>query len=368
MNFRQQPFENKRKTMDEIKISVIMPVYKVEKYVAKAIESILAQTLKEFEFIIVDDGTPDNSGAICDEYAKKDSRIKVIHKENGGAPSARNTAMDIARGKYFFFLDSDDWAEENMLERMYELAEKDQAQLLVCGFYIDTYYGKNKDKYISENVFVDNAVYTSARDFRENSYRYYDRNLLYTPWNKLYLAKYLNDNNLRFPNVFWDDFPFNITVVRNVERVVVSTESFYHFLRAREESESSKFNPTLYEKREEEHQWLIDLYKEWQVDSPEVKEMLSRRYVERVVECVTNVTSSNSTLQHKQRIEQIKKIINNPRVKECLAIAKPRSSYMKLMLLPIRWRATGLVWLESTVITTVKEKNTELFAKLKAGR
>ena len=115
----------------EIKVSIIMPVYKVEDYVGKAIESIQAQTLKEFEFLIVDDGTPDRSGEICDAYAKKDSRIHVIHKENGGAPSARNMAIDIAKGKYMYFMDSDDWAEPTMLEDMYNLAERDRAQLVV---------------------------------------------------------------------------------------------------------------------------------------------------------------------------------------------------------------------------------------------
>ena len=84
--------------MSDIKVSIIMPVYKVEEYVGKAIESIQAQTLTEWEFIIVDDGTPDKSGEICDAYAEKDNRIKVIHKENGGAPSARNVAIDIAKG------------------------------------------------------------------------------------------------------------------------------------------------------------------------------------------------------------------------------------------------------------------------------
>ena len=123
----------------EIKVSIIMPVYKVEDYVGKAIESIQAQTLKEFEFLIVDDGTPDRSGEICDAYAKKDSRIHVIHKENGGAPSARNMAIDIAKGKYMYFMDSDDWAEPTMLEDMYNLAERDRAQLVVAGFFIDTY-------------------------------------------------------------------------------------------------------------------------------------------------------------------------------------------------------------------------------------
>ena len=82
--------------MEDIKVSVIMPVYKVEEYVGKAIESIQAQTLRNFEFLIVDDGTPDNSGKICDEYAAKDSRLHVIHKENGGAPSARNVAIDLS--------------------------------------------------------------------------------------------------------------------------------------------------------------------------------------------------------------------------------------------------------------------------------
>ena len=125
-----------------IKVSIIMPVYKVEEYVGKAIESIQAQTLKEWEFLIVDDGTPDKSGEICDAYAEKDDRIHVIHKENGGAPSARNMAIEMAKGEYFYFLDSDDWAEPTMLEDMYNLAKRDNAQLVVAGFYIDTYCGR----------------------------------------------------------------------------------------------------------------------------------------------------------------------------------------------------------------------------------
>ena len=125
---------------EEIKISVIMPVYNVEKFVGKAIESIQNQTLKEIEFLIVDDGTPDRSGEICDAYAQNDSRIRVFHKENGGAPSARNLAIEAAKGKYMYFMDSDDWAEPTMLEDMYRLAEEHQAQLVVAGFFIETYY------------------------------------------------------------------------------------------------------------------------------------------------------------------------------------------------------------------------------------
>lgn len=352
--------------MSDIKISVIMPVYNVEDYIAKCIESVLAQTLKEFEFLIVDDGSKDRSGAICDEYAAKDSRIKVIHKENGGAPSARNTAIEIAQGRYMYFMDADDWAEENMLQSLYDMAEKNSAQLVVSGFYIDTYY--DGDKYVSEKIFVDDQVYENSQDFRENAYKYFDRNLLYTPWNKLFLSEYLNENGLRFPQTFWDDFPFNISVVKNVERVVVSTECFYHFIRARADSETASYRADMYEKREDEHGWMLDLYDQWNVHNEASVEMINRRYIERVVGCLANVTSSKCTLSHKERLAQIDRILHNPRVDEALKKAKPRSAYMKIMLIPIRWKSKRLVWLESTVITTVMEKNTKLFAKLKAGR
>ncbi len=202
------------KSGDNIKVSIIMPVYKVEEYVGKAIESIQAQTLKEWEFLIVDDGTPDKSGEICDDYAEKDDRIHVIHKENGGAPSARNMAIEMAKGEYFYFLDSDDWAEPTMLEDMYNLAKRDNAQLVVAGFYIDTYCGK--DGYMTDDYYVEDAVYPNKESFRRNAYKLFDKNLLYTPWNKLFEAKYVMENNLRFPTTFWDDFPFNVSVVRHI--------------------------------------------------------------------------------------------------------------------------------------------------------
>ena len=107
---------------------------------ARAIESMQAQTLSDFEFLIVDDGTPDRSGQICDEYAAKDERIRVFHTANGGAPAARNLAMDKASGKYYYFMDSDDWTEPTMLEDMVAIAERDDAQLVVAGYYTDIYY------------------------------------------------------------------------------------------------------------------------------------------------------------------------------------------------------------------------------------
>lgn len=352
--------------MNDVKISIIMPVYKVEEYVGKAIESILAQTFTDWEFLIVDDGTPDKSGEICDEYAKKDSRITVFHTENGGAPAARNYAIERAKGKYFYFMDSDDWAEPEMLSDMYALAERDNAQLVVAGFFIDTYYTDNE--YRTDNLLVESAVYKNAEEFRQNAHKLFDKNLLYTPWNKLYRTDYIMENNIRYSKTLWDDFPFNLDVIRSIERVTVTDKQYYHFIRKRAESETAAYRPNMYEKREEEHGWMEDLYKKWGIDSAEAKEFVARRYIERFIGCVENLTNPKCTLKTKEKRAEVKKMLKSPRVKWALKTAKPRSTYMKIMLIPIKMNNVTLTLLEGNAISFVKCHSTKLFAKLKAGR
>ena len=348
------------------KVSVIMPVYGVEKFVGKAIESIQNQTLTDFEFLIVDDGTKDQSGVICDCYAAKDPRLTVIHKENGGAPSARNAAMEIATGDYYYFMDSDDWAEPTMLADMVALAEKTAAQLVVTGYYIDTYY--TDTDHITNEQSVPAVTYTTRRAFREQAYQLFDQNLLYTPWNKLYDGAYIRDNHLRFSDTFWDDFPFNLSVIRDVERVAVSDQKYYHFMRARAESETAKYRPDMYEKREEEHRWMVELYHYWNVDNEPSREFVARRYIERVIGCIENVTNPTCTLSRKEKMKEIGRIICSDTVKEQLPLMQARSLYMKVMLIPIRLKSAFLTYVEGVFISFIRRKSTKTFAKLKAGR
>lgn len=123
------------------KISIIVPVYNVEKYIRRCLDSLAVQTFTDWECICVDDGTPDNSGAICDEYAQKDGRFVVIHKENGGVSSARNVGLDVAKGEYVTFCDSDDWVEKNWLSEQYNDITNGNFDVCICGFY-----GKGKVK------------------------------------------------------------------------------------------------------------------------------------------------------------------------------------------------------------------------------
>ena len=115
-------------------VSIIVPVYQVEKYIAQCIESVLNQTLSDFELILIDDGSKDNSGVICDSYAKKDNRIVVMHTDNNGAATARNIGLECASGKYIAFLDGDDYLAENMLARLHGEIEGSEYDVVVSDF------------------------------------------------------------------------------------------------------------------------------------------------------------------------------------------------------------------------------------------
>ena len=130
-------------------VSIIIPIYNVEPYLRCCLNSILAQTFQSWEAVLVDDGSKDNCGKICDEYAAMDSRFRVIHKENGGLTSARNAGLAMAFGEWVMPLDGDDWIEPDMLEKMYAVAEKSQADIVYCDFYLS--YEKN-ERYMFFNI------------------------------------------------------------------------------------------------------------------------------------------------------------------------------------------------------------------------
>ena len=139
------------------KISIIVPVYNVEKYLEKCVRSILAQTFTDFELILVDDGSPDSSGAMCDQFAEQDQRVKVIHKENGGLSDARNAGIEIATGEYLGFVDSDDYIADDMYELLYTNIVKEDADLSICGIY-DVYEERANCKSLIQELFQRRSI------------------------------------------------------------------------------------------------------------------------------------------------------------------------------------------------------------------
>lgn len=135
------------------KLSVIVPVYNAELTIRKCVDSLLAQTISDFEVVLVDDGSPDRCGSICDEYAQQDPRVKVIHQQNGGVSVARQTGIDNAIGEYTIHVDSDDWVEPTELEELYKKAKEDDADMVICDFYEnDDIYHKQEPSSLDSKV------------------------------------------------------------------------------------------------------------------------------------------------------------------------------------------------------------------------
>lgn len=349
-------------------VSVIMPAYNVEQYVQRAIESVQRQTMTDFELLVVDDGSTDRTGDIIRGLTRHDQRIVDFHPQNGGAPAARNLALDHAHGKYVMFMDADDWAEPHMLEDMVALAERNHLEMTVSGFYIDTYYG-NEGKHTSEVKNCPSRVYTTQQEFRAAAWKLFDANQLYPPWNKIFLRERIERIGLRFRPTFMDDFPFVLDFIRDVERVGVTEQPYYHFIRQRSESETSRWRPNLYEKREEEHTWMLDLYHHWGLDGDPVSmEVVQRRYIERLVGCIENVCDPKCTWSRDEKLQAIEKMITTDRAQLAVGLAQPRTKMMRMLLGPIKAKNAKMAYREGSLIAYVKSHNTKLFATLKARR
>jgi len=206
-------------------ISIIVPVYKVEQYLHRCIDSILAQTYSDFELILVDDGSPDNSGKICDEYMKKDIRVKVIHKINNGVSSARNAAIDICEGEYISFVDSDDFIDTDMLENMYNCAVSNSVDIVMSNFLMN---GKIIIAQIPLNKIIE------KNEIREKilpSFSEINTICIYEFKNKLFRKEFIINENIRFNEnlSYQEDLLFMINIYANANSMYYIEKSFYHY-------------------------------------------------------------------------------------------------------------------------------------------
>ncbi len=216
-------------------ISVIVPVYKVEPYLHRCIDSILAQTYTDFELILIDDGSPDNCGAICDEYAQRDKRIRVIHQENGGLSAARNAGIDIARGEYLSFVDSDDMIAETYLERLFEVLTEEHADISVCGMMTFT-DGEEPKPDVGRRHPTETMT---GRDACMSMYKM-DGKIWVTACAKLYSAMLFND--IRFPaGLIHEDQARIPQAIYMADRVALIKDRLYIY-RKRNGSITSRFS------------------------------------------------------------------------------------------------------------------------------
>lgn len=216
--------------LDNTLVSIIIPVYKVEQYLKRCVDSILNQTYPTLEIILVDDGSPDNCPAICDEYAKKDKRIKVIHKENGGLSSARNAGLDIATGGYISFVDSDDWVNIQYIEKLLSLAIQDNADIVIAE-HIKTFGNEN----VKQQSFF-HKIYNNKSALQT---LYKNEHVSFTvSWGKLYKRDILS--KIRFPlQKFHEDTFTTYLIFYASKKIVYTNQILYYYLQRNDSITSS---------------------------------------------------------------------------------------------------------------------------------
>ena len=210
------------------KVSIIIPVYNVEAYLDRAVLSACNQTYRNTEIILVDDGSTDNSGRMCDEWLTKDSRIHVIHKENGGLSSARNAGLDVATGDYIYFFDSDDYIKENLLETVVPYLERGN-QLVAFNYY----FVRGENITPNELQYRKYCLQTEAERLEFIVEKFCNYAIAWDAWSRIFVKKIIDDHNLRFEDnrkIFAEDLYFSLCYLAHVEQIVCIKDVLYYYV------------------------------------------------------------------------------------------------------------------------------------------
>jgi glycosyltransferase involved in cell wall biosynthesis len=230
------------------KVSIIVPVYNTQRYLHECIKSLINQTYKDIEIILVDDGSTDKSGSICDGYAKQDKRVKIFHISNCGLAHARNIGIDNVTGEYILFQDSDDYIELNMIKEMVNEAHKNNSDLIICGY---RKFFEKPEKVIIEKCY-NKINYLNRKDFLNDFYKYFPISSN-TAWGKLYNTKTIKENEIKFIKglSLIEDLMFNSKYYSKIDRIIVLNNVYCNYRQVKD-SLAHKFTENVFD--------LLDIY------------------------------------------------------------------------------------------------------------
>lgn len=314
----------------EAKVSIIVPIYNAEKYIDRCMQSIYAQTMSDYEIILVNDGSKDNSLAKCQEYAQKDDRVKVIDKENGGAGSARNAGIEVATGEYLAFPDADDWFEKDMYQELYDLAKSGDYDIVFSGV---NYYtqGDGGEMVYSRSAQCSPLKFTSQKECRERVMELFPTTVVFdSPCNKLYKRKMVTDNCVWYTNLRrCQDAVFNIDCYNCAQRVATSDKAYYNYMENTQADVWRKFPKNYIDINVYYYTYLKEILTSWGVYKGEVKLHYDTSFVLAVYGTLTMCENPNWGLDKTAQKEYVKEILNRDDIQGFLVNADIRDDAKK---------------------------------------
>lgn len=350
-------------------LSIVIPVYNGGKYIQQCYEGIASQSFSDWEAIFVDDGSVDDSPSILDGISSSDSKVRVIHKANGGTATARNAGLDVASGKYITFLDCDDEIKGDMYEKMVDLMNSTNADMGVCGFFFKLEKDNGDTTYLEEKYYP-TSCYKNQDEIKEHLVDMWDSDLLSNVWNKLYRMDLIRQKSLRYRDghVYTEDRVFNRQFIENCNSIAFTSECLYYYVRERVGSTTERYRDDSFVIRNKEYNEFKAHYKTLGIWNEKSREYTSREFIERIAGCIENVFHAGKLLSTKEKYQRIKYMVQHPDTREAIKYAKCRSKKMRIFVLPIRWNWTPGAYLMGFTIYLIRSKNPVLFHKLKSAR
>lgn len=305
------------------KVSVIIPIYNVEKYLARCMDSLLNQTLEDIEIIMVDDGSTDNSPMMCDEYEKKDKRVKVVHKKNNGLGMARNSGLEIANGQYVAFIDSDDFIDRNAFKEMYEVAKLYEADMCMAGYYQFNTKDGTSNKI---ELFKETKVF-NADEVKSISYKMVgappeaisDEYFGMSVWKNLYSLDLLKKTNMLFCSereFVSEDAIFHLSLVPKMNTIVTLNNCYYYYCNNNDVSLSSTFRDGKFDEYKKLYMKEIELLSKYNI-LEDGKFYIARMFLGNIRNHMKQLSCSGYSV--KKRLDIVKTITNDPLLQEVLS-------------------------------------------------
>ena len=290
-------------------VSVIMPVYNVEKYIAKCVQSVLNQTYKNFELLVIDDGSPDGSIKVVEAY--NDPRIKIFRKTNGGLSDARNFGLERASGDYIYFIDSDDWVEPTLLKESVSVMETEVLDLVIFGYIND------KEDIEGKLLHSKACLPTDTTFLRECGHLKIDKahfRLLGYAWNKVYRKSFLDRYCLRFEKgtSLVEDILFNSTLLAKINKIRFIGKSLYHYSSRPVETLNRAYYEDSFELNVKRTRVLEIFLNSWNVDEKHKNQILSLSLVSGIRYCIHSLFSFKNQLSDSTRNVRIKEMVTHP--------------------------------------------------------
>lgn len=311
-----------------IKISIVIPIYNMKDYIKSGLDRILQQSFSDFEIILVNDGSCDGSKIICDQYAEDNDKVKVIHKENGGAGSARNKGIELAQGKYIMFIDIDDIIEDDMLEIMFNEIENTESDLVICNHNLI----KNESLINNAKNLDKSYSVTGMEECRATYIDLLKKSLIQTPWDKIYKLSIIKDNNLKFSDLRrCQDTIFNCNYFSYVNSYSVIKDCLYNYKENNLTDQWKKFPKNYFDICLTVDQIYTSAVRAWTINNKKNEEYLARYFLDETMQCIKYCFSPNWNFNTKERKKYIISILNNKRVMEALQIYRSSSIYQKIL-------------------------------------